>query len=120
MLQVFNFINARKLNDELNVFEGLDRSKPFVIIVFLIIIIQFLLLTFGHAALNVVTWGLQPIGWLVSIGIGATGLISSFILKLLPLEKLCSRMGEDTVRLTFVGLTGLLDEEGPELKQIFE
>lgn len=87
MFQVFNFINARKLNDELNIFEGLGRSKLFVLIVFLILVIQFIFLTLGHRAINVAKWGLDLKGWLICLGFGATELIVSFILKIIPFEK---------------------------------
>ena len=37
-LQVFNFLNARKINDEVNIFEGLGRSKLFCYLVGLIVV----------------------------------------------------------------------------------
>lgn len=36
-LQVFNFVNARKLNNEYNIFEGIHRSYIFLAILVFII-----------------------------------------------------------------------------------
>ena len=44
-------------------------------------------LTFLGRAIKVVKWGLDPVGWLISIAIGSTSLLISVILKLIPLEK---------------------------------
>ena len=34
-----------------------------------------------------VKWGLDPVGWVISVGIGSLSLISSVVLKFIPLEK---------------------------------
>ncbi len=39
-LQIFNFVNARKIEDEVNVFEGMTTSTWFMAIVGLIIFLQ--------------------------------------------------------------------------------
>lgn len=46
MMQVFNMINARKIHDELNIFEGLFSNKMFVAIWIVIFIVQILLSQF--------------------------------------------------------------------------
>lgn len=84
-MQIFNFLNARKLNDELNIFEGLRRSKMFVVIVIMIIILQVLMVTFGYRVVNVAFWGLQWKGWIITILISSMGLVVSFLLKLIPM-----------------------------------
>ena len=44
-------------------------------------------MTFLGRAIKVVKWGLDPVGWVISIAIGSTSLLISAILKLIPLEK---------------------------------
>ena len=88
-LQIFNFLNARKLNDELNIFEGLQRSKLFVVIVILIIVLQVLLVTFGYRVVNVYMWGLSWKGWILTIVVSSLGLVVSFLLKVIPLIFRC-------------------------------
>jgi len=58
MMQFFNFFNARKLKDEINVFEGFSlikgilKSTTFCIIIFMIIFLQAVLVTNGQLALK--------------------------------------------------------------------
>lgn len=46
-MTIFNFINARKLRDEKNVFSGIMKNHLFLIIVFIIIVSQIMLVTIG-------------------------------------------------------------------------
>lgn len=50
-LQIFNFINGRKIEDEMNVFEGITQSSLFIIIIALITFLQLSIVTFGYRAL---------------------------------------------------------------------
>lgn len=88
-LQVFNFLNARKINDELNIFEGLGRSTLFCYLVGLIVVLQYLFITFGGMAIGCVNYGLDKEGWMITVGIGSSSLVTSFILKWLPEETVC-------------------------------
>ncbi len=51
-LQIFNFVNARKIEDEVNVFEGMTTSTWFMAIVGLIIFLQVTIVEFSHRFLN--------------------------------------------------------------------
>jgi len=53
MMQIFNFINARKIDDSFNTFEGILDSSLFMIIVGAIFILQFIIITFGYIAFKV-------------------------------------------------------------------
>ena len=53
MMQVFNFINSRKIDDSINTFKGIFNSPIFVTIVTIIFVLQFLILTFGSLAFKV-------------------------------------------------------------------
>lgn len=59
MMQIFNFINARKINDELNVFKGILTSFYFPVIVTIIFILQVIILTFGSLAFRISLWVLN-------------------------------------------------------------
>jgi hypothetical protein len=56
MMQIFNFLNARKLEDEFNVFEGMRVGSYFTIIVIVIMILQMFILTFGNIAFRCAPW----------------------------------------------------------------
>ena len=54
-MTLFNMISARKINDELNIFEGIFRNKMYGIILSVIIIGQVLIVMFGGKAFKVST-----------------------------------------------------------------
>jgi len=79
MMQIVNFINARKLEDEPNVFKGMTCGSYFTIIVIIIMLLQIVLLTFGNLAFRCAKWGLGIIGWMISIAFGLGGLVISLL-----------------------------------------
>ena len=94
-LQIFNFFNARRIRDELNIFEGFFNNYLFLFIVFLIIFLQAFIVTHGSVAFHVYNWydnntggaGLNIHQWLICIGFGAGGIVVSFLLKFFPEQK---------------------------------
>lgn len=47
MMQLFNFISCRKIHEEINIFSGILRNKLFIVIIFSILGLQILLISFG-------------------------------------------------------------------------
>ena len=88
MLQFFNFFNARILDDSLNIFKNITKSKLLIIILVIIFVMQIIFLTFCGQAIQVVFWGLDPISWIFCIAIGLLGWVVGFILKFIPLERI--------------------------------
>jgi len=82
---MFNFVNARKIEDELNVFEGLLSSYWFMSIILLIFVLQILIVHIGNEPLNCSPHGLSWNHWFWCIGIGSLGLLISFFTKLATL-----------------------------------
>lgn len=39
-MQIFNFLNARRIKDELNIFEGIHKNPLFIVIVIMIVFLQ--------------------------------------------------------------------------------
>ncbi len=67
-MQVFNFMNSRKINDELNVFAGVTNNPLFFVIVAIIIVLQILIVTFFGSAFQVYgDFGLTIQQWLISV-----------------------------------------------------
>jgi Ca2+-transporting ATPase len=78
-LQIFNKFNARKLRNELNVFEGLFDSYISVGVILIIIAGQVFIVEVGGDITSTV--GLTWQAWLISIAIGAISLPVGFLLK---------------------------------------
>lgn len=55
-LQIFNFVNARKIHDELNIFHRIFESCFFPVIWIIVVILQALILTFGSQAFRLALW----------------------------------------------------------------
>jgi len=50
-LQIFNFVNARKIEDEINVFDKMHKSTWFMSIILLIFVAQLFIITVGGRAI---------------------------------------------------------------------
>jgi calcium-translocating P-type ATPase len=84
-MQVFNSINARKLQkDELNVFTGILGNWLYILIQTIIIVGQMILVTFGGRAVRTHPLSLQQHSY--CLGISAMTLVWGFIVKLLPID----------------------------------
>ena|SRR3990167_8769100 len=55
-LQIFNFLNCRRLNDECNIFKAITKARYFIIIWILIICLQVLIINLGGKAFGIAQW----------------------------------------------------------------
>lgn len=86
-LQVFNFLNCRKIQDEINVFRGVLRNPFFVMIVSSIAILQLVLGNYGGLPLSVSSYGLDFTQWMIALSLASGCLFWSVFLKLIPIAK---------------------------------
>ena len=85
LMQVFNFFNCRKINDQLNILGGLHRNCMFWVIVAVILLVQWLIITFLGRFFNCYKYhGLTPQHWLICALIAFTVIPFSLILRILP------------------------------------
>ncbi|CAD8172417.1 unnamed protein product [Paramecium octaurelia] len=99
MMQLFNFLNSRKLNDEFNIFQNIGNNSLFIIIVFFIFALQIILITFAGIAFSCYTYyGLTIQQWLISILIGSIGWVVSALLKLIPEQAICPESIESPLK----------------------
>ena len=84
-LQVFNSINARKLNPkEKNIFEGIEDNFYYIIVQSFIVIGQIFLVTFGGRAVRT-----KPLSLLQHFGcalISSLSLLIGYLVKILPID----------------------------------
>jgi len=85
-MQIFNFINSRKIEDEWNVFEAITNSSWFIGINILIVFLQVLIVQFGDRAMACSWGGLNMSQWIWCVMIGSTGLIISLLTKVFASE----------------------------------
>ena len=82
MMTIFNFLNCRKLKDEINIFAGITHNPLFIIIVIIIFALQAILITFTGSAFHVYSKGLAWQQWLICIAIGFGSLPVNLLLKI--------------------------------------
>jgi len=81
--QIFNEINCRKLEDELNMFSKFFNNHLFLVIMVFTIVVQVLLVQFSGEQWTQ-CYALLPQEWLVCLVLGALCLPLGFILRLIP------------------------------------
>jgi len=73
-MQLFNEINSRSLEGEINVFKGIHRNPLFCGILFTTAVLQVIIVQFGGKAMHVDDDGLSAYLWGVSLAIGVVSL----------------------------------------------
>lgn len=92
-MQIFNMINARKINDEINIFEGIFENTTYVIIWVIIVGGQVIIMEFGERALKVNRGGLHYTHWIIAMLLGLSTWGVSLILKFVP-DTWCPQFGK--------------------------
>jgi len=94
IMQIFNMIAARKINDEWNIFSGIWTNAMFLGVWIIILVGQFVIVQFTGMFFQVHVNGLTMTQWIFSIVISSTVLIFNFVLKLLP-DTIAPTMGDE-------------------------
>lgn len=55
-MQIFNFLNCRRLNDEFNIFKALTKARSFIVIWIAIVCLQVLIINLGGKAFGIAQW----------------------------------------------------------------
>jgi len=85
-LQFFNEINCRRLDNKLNVFEGIHQNVFFMIIMAVIIAGQAMIITFGGTAFSTTSLNFKQ--WLLSVLLGVLSLFSGALIRMFPVNHL--------------------------------
>ena len=84
LLQIFNMLAARKINDEKNIFGGIFPNPMFISVWLVIAVGQFFIIQFGARVMKVHIAGLTGQQWVICLILGFTVLIVNLILKFVP------------------------------------
>lgn len=93
LMQIFNMLNARKINDEFNIFSGIHKNTMFIVIWITILILQILITQFTQDVFVVARDGLFWFHWLLCFIFGISVLPVDALIKLLP-DSLCPEIGK--------------------------
>jgi len=80
--QIFNELNSRKVNTELNIFTGFFTNWIFLGVIIFTCVAQVLIVEFGGLAAK--TTKLDPLLWVYCVAIGFVSLPVGFLLRLIP------------------------------------
>jgi len=81
-MQIFNEFNGRRIDDRLNVFEGILQHRIFQAIFFITVFFQALVVEFGGPAFK--TTHLQWQLWLICVAIALISLPGGVLIRLIP------------------------------------
>ncbi|KAL1842419.1 hypothetical protein VTJ49DRAFT_5267 [Mycothermus thermophilus] len=81
-MQIFKLINSRRIDNKLNIFEGLHRNHLFHLMMTIMILGQVLIIFFGGAAFGVVR--LTPAQWGISLVLGFLSIPVGILIRLVP------------------------------------
>jgi Ca2+ transporting ATPase len=89
---LFNQINCRVIDDSFNIFIRINKSLLFPLICLLEMALQTVIIYIGKAAFHIVNDGLTGQQFGISIGLSAITFVVSFLVKLIPIEKLIDKL----------------------------
>ncbi|KAL2196956.1 hypothetical protein P885DRAFT_69416 [Corynascus similis CBS 632.67] len=81
-MQIFKLVNSRRIDNGLNIFEGLHRNPLFVVMMTIMVIGQLLIVFFGGAAFDVVR--LTGVQWAISLVLGFMSIPIGILIRLFP------------------------------------
>ncbi|CAK87494.1 unnamed protein product (macronuclear) [Paramecium tetraurelia] len=85
IMQLFNFINARRVRNEINIFKGILSNTFFLTTVFGILALQLIIVTFGGIGFHCYSfYGLNIEQWLICLTFGVGSLVVRLILRVIP------------------------------------
>jgi magnesium-transporting ATPase (P-type) len=94
LFQIFNMVGARKINDEINILDGIHTNAMFMGVWLVIVFGQILIVQYGGWALKVHLDGLSLGQWVLCLWVAATGLICNLALKFVP-DRICPTLGDE-------------------------
>jgi len=94
ILQIFNMIASRKINDEINIFKDVTTNPMFMGVWVAICVLHFIIIQFGSIVMKCHIAGLTGTQWLWCLIIGAAALPLNFLLKFVP-DTVAFQMGDE-------------------------
>jgi len=93
-MQIFNMICSRKINDEINIFEGIFSNPSFIIVWTVIVIVQVFCCQLFGRFVSVHVNGLTSTQWIYCMLISLVTFPINFFLKFVP-DRVCLTLGDE-------------------------
>lgn len=81
-LQIFNEVNCRRIDNHLNIFEGIHRNAYFICIFIFIAVAQVIIVTFGGDAFKTIKLNIGQ--WAICVLLGALSIPLGVLIRLVP------------------------------------
>jgi len=95
LMQIWNMLCSRKINDEFNFLEGVFTNCMFICVWIIILAGQFAITQFGSVAMKVHVKGLTAEQWGICLIFSLLSLVVNAILKCMP-DSMCPTLGDET------------------------
>ena len=89
-------VNSRKINDELNIFDGIMSNKMFVIMWVFICTFQIFVIEVLKTIMECCRDGLPWQHWVIAIALGLFSWVWDFFIKLVP-DRICPEFGKKEI-----------------------
>ncbi|KAI9270351.1 PMCA-type calcium-translocating P-type ATPase [Phascolomyces articulosus] len=99
--QIFNEINCRRIDSQLNVFKNIFANKFFIVIFVICVAGQALIVNFGGAAFQVVP--IDGVHWAISVLVGLLALPIGVVVRLIPDNVFAFVLFKSTARERYLG-----------------
>lgn len=94
LLQIFNMIASRKINDEVNIFKDVTTNPMFMGVWLVIVVLHFFIIQFGSIVMKCHIAGLTGEQWIWCLVIGFMALPINLLLKFIP-DTVAFQMGDE-------------------------
>lgn len=93
-MQIFNMICARKINDQVNIFDGIFTNPAFMTVWIIILVVQVFCAQFFGRFVSVHLNGLTSLQWVYCIVISLVTFPINLVLKWFP-DTMCPTLGDE-------------------------
>lgn len=93
-MQIFNMICARKINDQVNIFDGIFTNPAFMTVWIIILVVQVFCAQFFGRFVSVHLNGLTSLQWVYCIVISLVTFPINLVLKWFP-DSMCPTLGDE-------------------------
>lgn len=93
-MQIFNMVCSRKINDQINILEGISDNLSFIVVWLIILVVQILCCQLFGRFVSVHINGLTATQWIICILVSLVTFPINLLLKFVP-DSICPTLGDE-------------------------